>query len=307
VASHDSKWSKGVSPDRPTAAIAARVLEGRLLAVWNALPLAAEESEDNVEYVHQLRIATRRGVEALRVFSTLIPDALYSGMRARLRRVRRAADGARNMDVLLACFFAGPAAASAAAAALRAEVERRRQAAQQPIVAVSLELSAEAFDRQIEALVEEVRAQRGRKAKRPFGRQARRLLRPAVRKFFKASTADLADVDSLHRLRLCLKKLRYTMEIVAVAFEQGFRKKLYPRIKLLQGVMGTVNDHAMAAGLFGQWAAAAQDPWRQAFLEGFLAAEAKAHRDLREAFQAMCTPKTLGKLRRQFRMYCGVP
>ena len=95
------------------------------------------------------------------------------------------------------------------------------------------------------------------------------------------------------------------MEIVAVAFASGFRKKLYPEIGALQDAMGTVNDHAMANRLFRDWFDKSQDAEERAFLEGLLLAEGRAHEDLRQAFLATWTPKTVGRLQRQFGVYCS--
>ena len=58
------KWVEGVSPKQPLHEAAYRILESRLSAVWHWLPLAAEKSDEDVEYVHQLRVSTRRAVEA---------------------------------------------------------------------------------------------------------------------------------------------------------------------------------------------------------------------------------------------------
>ena len=63
-----SKWGKGLSPDQPTSEVARTVLDARLKTVWHWLPLAAEKSEEDVEYVHQLRVAgapSRRGPAGL--------------------------------------------------------------------------------------------------------------------------------------------------------------------------------------------------------------------------------------------------
>ena len=63
-------------------------------------------------------------------------------------------------------------------------------------------------------------------------------LAPVVKKFFKAAESDLTTDESFHGLRIRTKKLRYTMEIVAVAFDSAFRKKLYPQVTLFQDLLG---------------------------------------------------------------------
>ena len=56
-----------------THEVAHGVLASHLQSGLRWLPLAAEKSEEDVEYVHQLRIASRRAVAALRTFAELIP------------------------------------------------------------------------------------------------------------------------------------------------------------------------------------------------------------------------------------------
>ena len=133
--------------------------------------------------------------------------------------------------------------------------------------------------------------------------QAPQYLAPVVKKFFKAATSDLTTDDSLHGLRIRTKKLRYTMEIVAVAFDSSFRKKLYLQVTLFQDLLGTVNDHATAKTLFGNWLSKSEDAQQKAFLEGLLLAEERAAEDLRAAFLATWTPKVVSGLKRQFRPY----
>jgi len=53
------KWVQGVSPDDRTTDVAARTLQAWLAAVLHYLPLAAEKAEEDVEYVHLLRVWTR--------------------------------------------------------------------------------------------------------------------------------------------------------------------------------------------------------------------------------------------------------
>ena len=163
-----------------------------------------------------------------------------------------------------------------------------------------MSLAAEKFDEQMESLLEGVRSGRRGETKENFGRHARRHLRAVVKKFLKASDADLSDDEALHRLRICTKKLRYTMEMVAVAFKPAFRKKLYPRISRLQDVMGIVNDHAMGKAFFHDWSLRAQDRPKRRFSRGWSSPRRRAHRDVRQAFLIMWTPKSVAEIRRQF-------
>jgi CHAD domain-containing protein len=301
------KWIKGVSSGQPVGKAARRILEERLHAVWHWLPLAAERSEEDVEYVHQLRIASRRDVESLRLFSDLIPDEIYQDFRDKLRQIRVAADEARNWDVLSDIFLDCPDVPGGGAVSMVVEeIKARRREAQQPILAIYRGLPAAQFDQQIESLLEAVESGRHGAATGNFGRHARRQFRAVVKRFLKASEANLSDDEALHNLRIRTKKLRYTMEMVAACFKPSFRKRLYARISGLQDIMGIVNDHATGKTFFHDWSLKVQDAQEKAFLEGVVLAEARAHRDLRQAFLAIWTDKTVAELRRQFNLYCDL-
>jgi CHAD domain-containing protein len=304
----DRKWVGGVSPKQPLHKAARRILRSRLAAVSHWLPLAAEKSEEDIEYVHQLRVSTRRAVEAVRVFSDLIPGSTYQHLRGHLQQVRRVADEARNLDVLCGEFVrCADASCEDTCRSIADTIRQRRQDAQQPITALHTELMDGKFNNQITDLLEEIRSRGKKQSTATFGQQAPRYLKPRLKKFFKASAGDLSDDEALHRLRISTKKLRYTMEIVEAAFEPFFRKKLYRRISALQDVMGIVNDHATAKTLFGEWLSQADDLQHKAFFRGILLAETKAHEDVRQAFYVIWTPKAIRKLQRQFRACCGVP
>jgi CHAD domain-containing protein len=295
----DSKWLAGISPDQPVCEVAGRVLAARLKAVCHALPLAAEKSDEDVEYVHQLRISVRRAVEAVRIFSGLIEQTDVDGLRDRLRQIRIAADDARNWDVMAERFSHG----GDIPAKFLEQIKARRREVQGPIVSVCQEIMADACETRIGQLVQEVESHRHGDGRRRFGQEAPRCLASVVKKFFKAATFHVASDESLHSLRIRTKKLRYTMEIVAVAFDSDFRKKLYPQVTLFQDLLGTVNDHATAKTWFGDWLSKSGDAAEQAFLEGLLLSEQRATEDLRAAFLATWTSKVVSGLKRQFRPY----
>ena len=297
----DSKWIAGISADQPVCEVAGRVLDARLKAVCCALPLAAEKSDEDVEHVHQLRISVRRSAEAVRVFSGLMEDADVDPLRDRLRRIRLAADDARNWDVMAERFSRG----GGISAQISERIKARRREVQGPIVAVYQETTGDSWEATIENLVQELESHRCREGKRRFGRQAPQYLAPVVKKFFRAAASDLTTAESLHGLRIRTKKLRYTMEIVAVAFDSAFRKRLYPQVTLFQDLLGTLNDHATAKTLFGDWLLTFEDAQQKAFLEGLLLAEEQATEDLRAAFLATWTPQAVSSLKRRFRAYGG--
>ncbi len=58
------KWIEGeAAGDRPSD-VAVRTLQNRLGAVLQLLPLAAEKAEEDIDYIHELRVWTRRAAAA---------------------------------------------------------------------------------------------------------------------------------------------------------------------------------------------------------------------------------------------------
>src|SRR3954451_20772642 len=97
----DGKWIDGLHADTPLPDAARRVLAVRLEVVRDKLPLAIHKSEEDIEYVHHLRVGTRRAGAALEIFGPCRPDKVYKAARKQLRRMRRAAGAARDWDVFL--------------------------------------------------------------------------------------------------------------------------------------------------------------------------------------------------------------
>src|SRR4051794_41529286 len=94
------KWVEGIGPETPVEEAARKSLEPRLAAVARCLPLAAHLAEHDVEHVHRLRVATRRACAALKLYRELLPGKEARWLKRRLRKVRKAAGDARDLDVL---------------------------------------------------------------------------------------------------------------------------------------------------------------------------------------------------------------
>src|SRR5690349_7794695 len=98
----DGKWITDLRADTPLPEAAQRVLAVRLEVVGHYLPRAVQEPDRDPEFVHQLRVGTRRADAALRIFRPCLPRKVYKKARRRLRELRRAAGAVRDWDVFLA-------------------------------------------------------------------------------------------------------------------------------------------------------------------------------------------------------------
>ena len=248
-----SKWVKASRNDL-VFQVAAKSLEGRLSAVLHYLPLASPQASDDSEYVHQLRVWTRRATAAIRLYRDLIPWSRAVRLKEDLRRIRRAANDARDLDVLALRLEQDQQ--DPGAVQLLEDVRARRTAAQQPLVENFERLEqGHKFDRRAKKFIKKIR-QRAKTDKlhaETFGRWARKNIRPYVDQFLHDGNADFSDLEALHQFRISGKKLRYTMELLGSAFPAPFAKQLYPRLESLQDRLGRINDLATGQARYEAW------------------------------------------------------
>ena len=128
-----TKWIENSAPDESVDEFARRAISARLESVWELLARAADE-HPQPEHVHQLRVATRRAMAALRIFEALLPRRRSRKMKKQLKRIRRAAGDARNLDVLAARLEKDyPAWEASRSAKLADFITHLRREAQPPI------------------------------------------------------------------------------------------------------------------------------------------------------------------------------
>src|SRR5579875_1354355 len=243
------KWISGLKPDTPLVEAARHVVFVRLQVVQDYLPRAALEADKDIEYVHQLRVGTRRADAALRIFATCLPKKIYRKARRRLKELRRAAGAARDWDVFLA------------------ELLKREQAAdakhrgglhfligyalgQRTAVHADLERVYHEEGPRFETfLVRTIEAMRPPDEASPpviLVDVARPILFECLKELEQAALADLSEYAQLHQVRIAGKRLRYAMEVFADCFDPTFRETLYPRIEQLQEILGRANDSHVA-------------------------------------------------------------
>lgn len=257
------KWIVFDRGDAPVARVAARTLRSRLHAVWTILPRACEPGGDP-EQVHQLRVATRRALAAIEAFDRLIPDKRRRWFEKQLRRLRRAAGEARDLDVLTdrlmqdrrdrhaetRSIAARSAQGQSARGRLVAMLSRQRLVSRQPIREAYERLVEADWTRRVETLLDRVAA---RPSRRTFSGYARRRFRPIVARFFAAADRKMRTAEELHAFRIEGKKMRYVLEIFAGVFPPTIRARCYEALEQLQETLGDFTDHSAAADRFRRW------------------------------------------------------
>jgi CHAD domain-containing protein len=244
------KWISDLNPDTPVEAAARHVLFVRLQVVKDYLPRAALEADKDIEYVHQLRVGTRRADAALRIFADSLPKKSYRKARRRLKTIRRSAGAARDWDVFLAELLEREQRADAKHRGgldfLIGYALGQRTAAHADLEAVYQE-EGPTFETFLVHTVEAIRPPDGQTTPAILVDLARPMLFDRLKELEQAAFGDLSDYTQLHQVRIAGKRLRYAMEVFADCFDATFRETLYPRIEELQEILGRANDSHVAA------------------------------------------------------------
>lgn len=180
------------------------------------------------EYLHQLRVGTRRLRAALRVFRGTMRRKQERALLRTLRRIAAASGPARDWDVN----------ASRLPVSLRPEAARRRRAAHAQLRGV---IGAMQF-----RLLPRGRAGT-RTALDAFAREALESLdRKATRH---GGKTDWTRAGQRHALRVRLRRLRYACEFLSGAFPGRESEPLVRSLERLQDLLGELNDIEVARRL----------------------------------------------------------
>lgn len=247
-----AKWLDALRPDQRVADAARASLALRLREVRHFLKRAAWQTAEDVEHVHQLRVASRRATAALQLYAELLPEKQARSWKKRLRRVRRAAGAARDCDVLMAHFERCPA--GPARKPILVLLEQARTEAQQPIVDEATQLlRGRRWRKHARRLRAELRGAVGEPADQPLASWAHGKLRDHVQAFLEAVPPPEADTGQLHRFRIQAKKLRYAAELLAAVMPPSLRSDVYPQVVVLQDQLGEINDAAERRRRLQSW------------------------------------------------------
>ncbi|TRZ99714.1 MAG: CHAD domain-containing protein [Rhodocyclaceae bacterium] len=210
---------------------------------------------DDPEYVHQMRVATRRLRAALRMFRPVLPDGFAAQLVPPMSELTRSLGQARDLDVLMAEIVAPVAAAlpdeprltdltSAVTNRLYAARAHIRHMLRQPGYSQLL-LTAGSL------------LQRAPFIEPPDAGDSLPLLQFADRRLHRLQKkvldlADAARVDSppsLHQLRIGIKRLRYAIEFFGPMIPGKAGAAIIKRLASFQDELGQLNDLASAGTL----------------------------------------------------------
>jgi CHAD domain-containing protein len=241
----DGKWVAGLAPDMLVEEAAKVVLAARFEVVRDYLPLAVEKPYEDPEYVHQLRVGTRRTGAALRVFGECLPRKHLREAKRSLRVIRRAAGDARDWDVfLLGLSAAKPLAGATGKPALDFLIGYamgERSAAQVRLVTAAAACGP-GFTEESAALLTGAHESRSEKPPVNFGELAAGQFGELLRAFDESVRANPTEPTALHQLRILGKRTRYALEIFADCFPPEFKDTVYPAIEKVQELLGDIQD-----------------------------------------------------------------
>jgi CHAD domain-containing protein len=291
------KWIDGLSADCSVEDAARRSLDARLGAVVHWLPLAAHLAEHDIEHVHRLRVSTRRAIAALKLYRDWLPRKHFRWLKKRLKKIRRAAGEARDLDVLAERLARDYGDRAAPVVAL---IKEKRAAAQSAIHKVSERCRRDdRFIRRISRLLEGIRQHDEENAQpTPFRRWAVSQLAAATTPFFDSLPDDGSDAAALHQFRIKTKALRYTIELVESAFGRELRDEHYPVVEKLQERLGRIQDHVAASQLLSQWSEDSKDTDLQGLLRELAAEEYLRLDEATGEFRSWWTDEKVDALRR---------
>lgn len=263
-----SKWIEGLYHDTPCVVAARIVLNARLHAVGHMMELAAAPPDNDTEYVHQLRVSSRRADAALRLFRPFFRPRACKSARASLRDVRKAAALARNDDVHLDTLEREaarmPAGAARALQVAREFLAASRTGSQDRLVSAGRRFSAKQWIRELagnvvfpnspgQASTHSVTHMDAASAY-SLGALCHAELPRLIELFAESVQADPDEAAALHQLRIVGKKLRYTLELLACCLPRDATAAVYRELTKMQSRLGRLNDFYEIAERFDKCA-----------------------------------------------------
>lgn len=212
------------------------------------------------EYIHQMRVATRRLRAAMRLFRAVLPPGFSEELLPSLRELMLPLGQTRDLDVLLTEIVAPVMSAlptEPRLAALAGHVTERHHAARTAAIHV---LQAPEYGRLMllatHMLHQPIFTSTNESINTPLTRFATSRLKQLRHKILRlAAESRSNDPASLHALRIGIKRLRYALEFFSPLMAEKNLRAVLRHLVNLQDSLGQLNDLANAGDLLMQCAA----------------------------------------------------
>jgi CHAD domain-containing protein len=273
----------GLKRRLPVARAASGVLRAILLDLLERIPQARGDSKKGI---HDLRVAVKRFREAFRLFRPILRKKTFRKHREWIEGLNDALGEVRNRDVALGQLrklTAGGAGPPASVTDLMARLESERIAAAGALAAMLDRLQLEGVPAQLAARIESIEHEAGSgEVTYAFARERARERLVDVRARWAAARRE-ATPESMHRVRIGNKRLRYAIEPFSRMLGKEVRR-LYRSASRFHDVLGDLHDADSMAVMLETAMASASKPERRAW-EGLSVKVIRARRvALRKAF-----------------------
>ncbi|MDO8847348.1 MAG: CHAD domain-containing protein [Coriobacteriia bacterium] len=233
----------GVSARTPLAEAAPALLLAKAEPLF-ALEEAARSGAD-ADAVHDMRVASRRLREAMRLLEPLYPRREFRAWYRRVRRITRALGPVRDSDVFIEDFAKlGSRVGGEGKRAVAFMIGYRFGRREHELAALNAELGhldLEGGRRSLEALAFHLADPR--RASVPFAAFAYGAIAERAATVFGAQPAALseASVTQQHELRIHYKRLRYAAEAFAPCYDDAF-DAVHATLTAFQDTLGDMHD-----------------------------------------------------------------
>lgn len=207
---------------------------------------AALEAND-IEGVHDMRVATRRLRSALRDFSTLLKKKPLKDLRKDLKKLADALGAVRDEDVAIIALekLKKKAREKTVKDGITGLIEKRKENRDRAHLDLMETISATALEDLQKRFDEAIAEAKQKKQKHPvsFNEAGRKVVGKSVEEFCDLS-ANIYEpfVDKpLHKLRISAKRLRYAVELYTACWSEKI-EPFADGIADMQGFLGEVHD-----------------------------------------------------------------
>jgi inorganic triphosphatase YgiF len=236
----------------PRAAFLALAFE--CLQAWQANALGAL-GHDDPEFIHQLRVALRRLRTLLRIFATDLPLGFAGNWQIQLGKLANDVGLARDLDVMHDSLLEEPAKGPDAPAfeALIQYLRTASQGARMEVRTVLHSVDARILLLQFSKVLHTLPGASDAPDLSTFARDSLHKQRKQVANRLKHAQ-ETGVREDLHRVRIALKRLRYTLEFFVSLFNEKHTKPYLRTLGRVLGELGELNDIAVGRHTLRQWA-----------------------------------------------------
>ena len=204
----------------------------------------------DIEYIHRMRVATRRLRAALPLFADCLPQRKSKAWLDEIRKITSALGEARDADVQIEHLqeYLGllrDASQRAGVERLLLRLRQKRAGLQPHLVKALDRLGEQDTLGQMRAVLEPLAARNEQVYiyTQALYRHAHQSIQPCLEAFlgYDAIVPDPTKVAELHAMRIASKRLRYTLEAFAPLYS-GELKKWLNTVRDAQETLGTIHD-----------------------------------------------------------------